>query len=76
MSATGEREGEGKMREQYVSMITPLKVTEMPGHPARRENQTAAPESALQHRANTHGAAAEAPTATWLPVSNCSSVQQ
>lgn len=24
----------GKMREQYVSMVTPLKVTEMPGHPA------------------------------------------
>lgn len=70
MSATAERGG-GKMREQYVSMITPLKVTEMPGHPARRENQTAAPESALQHRANTHGAAA-----TRLPVSDCSSVQQ
>lgn len=33
---SGERGGgcSGKMREQYVSMVTPLKVTEMPGHPA------------------------------------------
>lgn len=52
MSETwGVRDGEmvvvgghsGKMREQYVSTVTPLKVTEMPGHPARRgeSNHTA-----------------------------------
>lgn len=34
----GEREGRigGEMSEQYVSVATLLKVTEMPGHPARR----------------------------------------
>lgn len=26
----------GEMSEQYVSVVTLLKVTEMPGHPARR----------------------------------------